>query len=159
MKKQTRQAANDQRIAFSKAMIHWLQSKEYQVGLTGADLDIDEGADLIRSLLPTAVTLLGLGQVGALITPFLSSESGSEADRIKAAVTPYVPLADVLGLHRSGDEMLAVIYGDSLSDEELLTRFDMFLEFGRPFTGLKSWSRVGCGGPTRPKAIARSMFS
>jgi hypothetical protein len=128
------------RQLFLRAMTTWMQGAGYHVGITGAGLDEEPSTEVAKAAVGAAATAAGLGAFATLIAPFVATDVSPAT--VTEALTPFAAISDILGLHTTGREVLAVIVADELSVEEFRERLDLLFAFNEPLARIiQRWER------------------
>ncbi len=114
-----------------------MQSKKYQVGVQPKDIDLSKGVELGKKVTEVVsqvvINLIGGGEILNHIS------GGAKSDRVVRALAPYVPLSNLIGLRfeiNYGHDIMLVIFGDELSPQEVINRFQKFIDLADPVADL-----------------------
>jgi len=116
---------------FSEAMALCLRSKKYQVGVTPTDIDLKKDVSLAR---------LGVKVLGSLLNSDAMTfvGGGASSEQVVKALAPFVPLTNLIGLKLSITQqaLILVVFADRLDSDEVIQRFNQFLELANDVSAL-----------------------
>lgn len=120
---------------FSQGFVHWLRKEGYQVGL----MNIDEYIEKLKKQVNDTEKM---SKVMNVVSKTMTQEKHQSSvainidkDQIVQGITPFLSLADVLGFQiGTSNEILPMIYCDDLTTNDIVKRFDNFLNVASPMT-------------------------
>ncbi|HEV2912385.1 MAG TPA: hypothetical protein VGX92_03615 [Pyrinomonadaceae bacterium] len=120
-----------ERAKFSKGMTQWLESREYQIGISPKNIDHKEEVNVMKKMIEIGSSLVSTGM------PFFISGDVSSA-QVFDSIVPFVPLSDILGFHVDGSTayLALVVYADKLDTGVILNRLEQLTQLAKPLADL-----------------------
>jgi hypothetical protein len=113
----------------------WLTARHYRIGARPGDIDLDTQAEVAGVVAEVVGSMLGTDMR-------TSVAGGAGADAATAALEPYIPLCDIIGLQLPGfalgkyQHLLLFVWADSLPPAVIAERFAQYIAHADPVAKL-----------------------